>query len=816
MEHNMHQGKLTSQEDESILNQKKLCQAENKYPQKTKAYITHYIMLKKLIQFVSAYLKILITAMLLLIQTNCFEMDKDNVFFLSFPDDHTLALWLFDEDEYNYTTLCDAGAYHYDLRLMPQGSLSPGKFGNSLTMSGSSGHSVAYAGFAGKVVNNHIRLPDGQISGLWGPTEGPAELLNVLAGSDWTFECWMRLDSLKEQNVLFEMGQGYDPGFSVTLNDSGQFILNAAYSGVAARIIPGQSISHTHDWRHLAFSLTESTIRVFIDGKEQSNIQIHSIQKQPLPDIQKPENREHEHRDFGTMSYDERRRHRFNLTIGHARSGGIIMAGAIDEIRFSDTSLYANDFEPPASFARKSGAYGARISKPVSPARLPLLFENVESGKPLQFGLRKYVFIDDAIIDTSCGVKIMMNQPVLRQEIDFKPRKSAWRPTVVDVDNKVHLYVPEGYDSELGRTFLYTSLDGIHFTEHKNSPVITNLPLYGTFFEDKNPNILREEKYKLTSWIANRGIHLFFSPDGINWRRNETLILPLVSGGSAESYYDDQQGRYVLFIRRDTSFRTSTCPGGARQCILFETQEPAKTWPFKHLEQPYYEGWTLPAVTCEGPVIFDETESGQAYRSRVIKYPWAPDVYLAFVWRFPSDQGDDPARHVDLGVSRNGKQWKFFEPTQGWYIPIKDDHDAEQLSLYGLILRGNEIWQYTDHGGPHGGSPPRTYYRWKQRLDGFTSLDGSGSAVTRPVIFYDSNVRLILNSTGIIKVAVVDEDGKEFPEFSISKCDSVSDSVSNLISWSGKSDLSLFSGVPIRLRFEFTGAKLYAFELKRL
>jgi hypothetical protein len=480
------------------------------------------------------------------------------------------------------------------------------------------------------------------------------------------------------------------------------------------------------------------------------------------------------------MSHDERRKNRFNLTVGHQRSGGTIMSASVDEIRFSNIVRYTKDFNVPSSFSRKLGAYGAKVSEPVVPTGLPLLFNDDKSGSPLQFGLRKYVFIDDAIIDTSFGVEIRMNQPTGKQKTDFKPKKSAWRPTVVDIGNKVYLYVPEGYDSELGRTLLYTSTDGIHFTEHKDSPVIKDLPLYGTFFEDKNPNILPEEKYKLTSWIGNRGINLFFSPDGIHWRRNETLILPLVSGGSAEAYYDDQQGRYMLLIRRDTSFRTSTCPGGARQCIMFETKEPTKTWLFQPLNSPYYEGWTLPAVTCEGPVIFDETISGQAYRSRTIKYPWAPDVYLAFVWRYPSDQGDDPARHVDLGISRNGKQWKFFEPTQGWYIPTADDPDPEQLSIYGY---------------------------------GFVSVDGSGFIITKPLVFTGEKVKLVLNSTGSIKVAVLDEKGEGFTDYSIQKCDVITDSVTHTVTWAGNSDLTDFSEKPVRFRFELLNSKLFTFEL---
>ena len=33
------------------------------------------------------------------------------------------------------------------------------------------------------------------------------------------------------------------------------------------------------------------------------------------------------------------------------------------------------------------------------------------------------------------------------------------------------------------------------------------------------------------------------------------------------------------------------------------------------------------------PMAFVPNESGQVYRCRALKYQWAPDVYLAFVWR---------------------------------------------------------------------------------------------------------------------------------------------------------------------------------------
>ena len=757
--------------------------------------------------------KILIILLLLMNTSAGIAIGAAN-FFPTFADSHTVALWLFDETDYNYTTLLDASEGAYDLRLMPGGHLRSGKFGNCLSLSGGAGHAIAYAGFAGKVVNEHIREPDGIISGLWGPTEGPEALLTALAGNEWTCEFWLQLKGVTDNATIIDLGWAYAPGFTVRMTGAGHFEVIADYSGFKATCPVDSAKLTDRMWHHVAFTRSGSAVRCFVDGHEQGGVKVTSISKQSTPGLQKTRDHEHEHRGFGEMSEEERRLNRFNLTIGHRRLGGNLMRGMVDELRFSEVVRYAENSPIPGSFARKFGAWGAKPSEPALPNGPPLLFTlDADSQKPpLQFGLRKYVFIDNAIVETSSGLRLTMNPPINKQAIDFAPDKSAWRPSVLDKDGKIYMFVPEGYNANLGLTFLLTSADGLHFTEHPESPVIAGTPLYGTFFEDSNPNVPAEERFKLTAWVGNRGICLFFSPDSVHWRRNETLMLPLVSGGGAETYYDDQRGRYVTFIKRDASFRTPLHPGGGRRGIMFETAEPLKTWPFIRLENPYFEGWTLPAVTGEGPNIIGVTSSGEAYRTRAIKYPWAPDVYLAFVWRYQRQLGEDPPRHVGLGVSRDSRHWAFFEPTQGWYLPTEGDPDPEQLSISGLIRRGDKIWQYTNHGGPHGGSAPRTYYRWTQRLDGFVSLDGTGTVITKPLVFNGEGVKLTLNSAGSTKVAILDEDKNEMSGFGISDCDPITDSVTHVVSWSGNTDLTVFSGKTIRLKFVLSKGKLYAFE----
>jgi len=417
------------------------------------------------------------------------------------------------------------------------------------------------------------------------------------------------------------------------------------------------------------------------------------------------------------------------------------------------------------------------------------------------------------------NLSLTCNPPTNRRVLNFSPDDSDWRATVVDVDGKVYMYIPEGYGSGPGITRLRISEDGVNFKtpslgvadfegSTNNDYVFAGEPMYSTYFWDLNPNIGAEETYKMTGWVGNRGIYLYMSPDGIHWRRNETCMLPLVSGGGAETYWDDQRGLYIDYIKRDASFRTEEYGGGGRRACMFETSEIHKTWPFRKLEKPYYEAWPVPAVTGEGPVIFAPNKNGQVYRTRAIKYPWAPDTYLAFVWRF---EKEDQHRQVDLGVSRDGIHWKFYAD-DAWYLTPGDDAQ-EVLSLYGLIRRGDEIWQYFDYGGAHGRGQKRTYARLTQRMDGFVSLDAGkqqGFAVTKPLVFDGTRLSLNVNAKGSVKVAIADRNAKAIPGFDFDDCRPIKgDSLSRIVSFTGGS-LKRFSGKVVRVKFKLQNAKLYA------
>ena len=743
--------------------------------------------------------------------------------FPTFADSHTVALWLFDEEMYPATTLLDAGENRFDLRVMDDGELVEGKFGRAFRVDGA--HAISFAGFEGTIPQDCMRGEDEDPSGFWSPTIAPGVLCQTLAGGDWTFEFWARFPSTSGNVVIIDLGDKYDNGYTVTLKSGGsEFEIDDYYAGLKA-VCP--SSVPAGQWVHIAFTKSGSTVNHFINGAQQSACSVSSISTQPVPAVIIPLDRAGGEGDtcdrdapgFSVSSSPEWcRQHRFNVALGQDRHASNRLNGILfDEMRFSDVVRYSDSFSVPTSLARKFGAYGATPSSPVVPDGAPLRFVS-GSPSPIQLGGDKYIFIDDAIVDTgrSGNYQLRMNPPTNEQRLN---RSVDGRPSVYDgPDGKVYMLNPEGYSSAEGIVHLWRSEDGLNLEttnwqiHGNNDYVLYGQPMYGCAFKDLNPAAPEEEQYKLTAWVGNRGICSFLSSDGIHWRRNESLMIPLRSGGGAETFYDDQQGGYECILKRDSSYGS----GSGRRAVMFKTTEWMKPWPFNKLSRPYYEGWPFPCVTDEGPIIIAPNSAGQVYRTRAIKYPWADDAYLAFIWRYQND-GDD--RYVDLGVSRDGEHWEYYAD-QGWYMDPASQQTRRVRSYYGMLRRNSdhphnvtgqdEIWQYAHYDDV-------ADTRMVQRLDGFVSLDAGGSStvVTRPLTFEGGELVLNVKADGTTRVALLSEDEQELPGFGLSDCNPITtDSVDHIVTWNGRSSVSRHTGSVIRLKFEMQNTKLYAFQFR--
>jgi hypothetical protein len=527
----------------------------------------------------------------------------------------------------------------------------------------------------------------------------------------------------------------------------------------------------------------------------------------------------------------------YNFRLG---SAGGCCEYLIDELRISNGVRYAGRFEPPASFSRNLRREAA-CDETSRPGPVPLFGQGADPGI-LAFGARKHVFIDDAIIEQQRGLRLVSNPPGDFRKVSFDATLpceggDAGRlgfSNVLDLGEKIALYYKNFFmwtdRSRTNLNYVALSADGLNFAEKpvigsvawrgsKANNVILAGPVQGNIFFDANPAVPAGERFKLTGYFMGRGIYLFLSPDGLRWRRNETIMLPFDCGGGVETFWDDQRSRYAAYIRHE-GFNTAAKRGpggpGGRAAAAAVTKDPLRPWPFEPLEKPFYKaGLPLPSVTSELPVPFYPTAVGQPYRTRAVKYPWAPDTFLAFVWRI---KGNDHSTFVtELAASRDGLNWKNLgEPL---YMPGGWEFEGRRVvtatSCNGLVRRGDEIWQYASLGLEDG----RCLVRAVQRLDGFTCLEAGpdgGWAVTRPMVMDGSRLELNAKAGGCIRVGVLNTDYLAVEDFATADCDAFTgDSVRHAVTWRGRSDLDDLRGRVLRLRFELADARLFAFEVIR-
>jgi hypothetical protein len=217
---------------------------------------------------------------------------------------------------------------------------------------------------------------------------------------------------------------------------------------------------------------------------------------------------------------------------------------------------------------------------------------------------------------------------------------------------------------------------------------------------------------------------------------------------------------------------------------------------------------------------------GEVYRFKGHKYPWAPDTYLAFPWRFLA--GRLPGSF--LMTSRDGENWRRYEDPYyfggaGWQLDGRQVREA--LMEQGMVRRGDEIWmfgtvRFTGHGGvlysgvQHEGGAHDRLVKLVQRLDGFVSLDAGtspGNLITRPLVFEGGKLELNIAARQPARVALLDESGRAYQGFALEDCLPIrGDSVRQTVAWKGDPDLKQLAGKTVRVKIELLDAKLYALQ----
>jgi hypothetical protein len=736
---------------------------------------------------------------------------------ISQDQDPTIGLWLFDETPYPNVSLTDAGPLRADLRLSaPKKALPPGtclvagKFGNALSAPFPAGVAVGWP-------ENHTWRDGGTSFASDRGNEVP-ERFN-LGYFDWTVELWVRGDKPQEgRGVLWELknetGVALAPvGANALLVDAGRarFILASRSKLHAPKVdwnvqlaIPSDpAILNDGGWHHVAFTYTagERQTRHFLDGR-----------LQPLPD------------KGGFLP--------LIAQLVSMRVAGDGFAGAMDEFRISSAVRYTADFAPPGTFSRARPLPEPVITTPLL-ARAP--------AGPIALGDRKHLFIDGLLLDKQEGVTFQVNPPKVREVTEFRNR-FPWEPsprfgsTIPDIcsiwdegDKIAMLYTNGGMWGGKPHAVCYAeSTDGIQWTKPELglypwdgstlNNIVSRIACQGTVIKDPRPGVGDAERYKFVAWCMNRGFYVFTSADAKRWQRNETLALPFDPDGSTEVFWDEQTGLYRGFFRALGAGHPEN--RDYRSVVRATTPDLLRPWPFQPSPAPVWHVFASPKPSGgEFPII---ECGGEVYRMKGVKYPWAPDVYLAFPWRYKLDKNIRPGSFIM--VSRDGEKWTRYESPyyleSGWALDGRTVLEA--LMEQGMVRRGDRIWQFgtvrfTEHAGAlyggveHEGGVHDRLLRLTQRLDGFVALEADssgGSAITKPLTFKGTRLMLNVAARGSLRVSILDDSGKEIPGFERAEVNG--DWISQEVRWSA--DLASLEGKPVRLKFDLRDAKLFSFQ----
>jgi hypothetical protein len=788
----------------------------------------------------------------------------------------TTALWLFDEQAgiSPSAVLNDSSEHDSPMVIGPGGQIAPGKFGNALEPLKRPPFSIppgpalfglgpvpipkgrtvepltwTNAGFCALMTSgeNHLRKEVGFAS--------PTKTKLNLGDFDWTVEFWFQpTRQTDEEGVVFEIGQGprgeNDRVTRLTLEKTMRgFVFSNQASGTRLQIKSDEAALNPRNssWHHLAFvySAAQKTLAHFVDGRVRAtlkNVLLKSL-------------------DPGAEDY---------MSVGRDGLWKRPLQGRIDELRFSEAALYAGPFSPPSSFS--PGADDAKEVKLVTGP--PLLFPpDLPVKLPLQLGGRKHLFVDDALLEEAQNIEFAVNPPRLAERvIDRIEGQFRKHLTVVEDDEGLIRIYNSIHDDYLA---VRTSRDGVHFERpetgknHRGQPnIVIPEPVGGLGNPFIDPNGPAEMRWKYVTGFHNRGIYIYTSPDGWNWRRHKTYALPFRSGTQSSVFYDDQRQLYVGYHR--TGIAETPAGETQRESVRTEVPDLLTPWAFDPVSslqvqeirktrklrepQPWFldNGPLTPGgFGLEHPSAFEpdrdlDPEGTDIYLTKAIKYPWAPDTYFAFPIVYFHYEKDGPVTRQVLGhrsrnlgsgpletqiaVSRDGVNWKRYPRPAYVGIGMHDGRDVKTAYLgQGMVRRGGEIWQYyfgetQYHSAFKNDKEGQAVYRVVQRVDGFVSAnspyDRKAMIRTKPLVFAGN--RLVLNidtdAAGFAQVGFLEESGKPIEGFGLDDCVYINgDFVDAEVEWLGGSkestkDVSRLAGRTVQVVFRMRGARLYSMQ----
>lgn len=506
------------------------------------------------------------------------------------------------------------------------------------------------------------------------------------------------------------------------------------------------------------------------------------------------------------------------------------------------------------SSAGRESARRGFVSSTLRTGHALLLFSLSAAGLPAaEAPVARHLFLDPSILVRTDGAELNVN-PAQRREIVIFPDQ-PWENhiisfflTVREEEGRLRMWYVcrddwgEGSQANLAYA---ESKDGVNWTkpnlgihEYKGSKA-NNLvgvhSLEGAVFQD--PNVPASERYTYVSTgkpagdpQGPTGIYRYHSPDGLRWQRDER---PLIEAGSDTQnvvWWDERLQEYVLILRawNPNPNRRKV----SRLTLPDLTQPTGLKSTGRGVGNYFYD--EIPTI-----LVCDDQDPGRTdiYNMSAQPYVLDPNWYVGFpTFLRRSAKTDAPGwrgRHmgpaeVQFVGSRDSVEWHRYDRTA--YAPPGIAFPDKKNMVYmgtGLIVRGNEIWQYgTEFESVHGDIEARRrktdgfIVRYVQRVDGFVSLDTGnavGTARTAPVRI--TGDRLLLNldtgALGEMRVGLIGPDGRPVPGYGVEDCEPLEfNGTGATVTWAKGSSLASLKGRDVSIEFSSNRTKLYSFRFE--
>ena len=481
----------------------------------------------------------------------------------------------------------------------------------------------------------------------------------------------------------------------------------------------------------------------------------------------------------------------------------------------------------------------------------------------IQPRLHKQLFLDDEAIETKYGLRRTLNKPERAGPV-MRPDRSLgqvslgtggppqWNPDL----RAWELWYQSGYrdpdcqdpDAQTAFSHYATSADGLSWDRpalglHERNgsrdnnivPTDEGMVLYHVLRDEREED--PERRYKALFSDRGSGRLPAVSPDGIRWTMLD--VPPIPADDTSRLTYDEITERFVATVKLSTKWGRS---------VWLSTSDDFNDWTEPELifhsdeidgnnsrrrirnivEDPAY---------LSPPIVDRERHQAQVYEMTVMPYE---GLYVAFPVLFnpagalpPPHGNHNGVNQVELAVSRDLRDWQrvanrdLFLGVLPWDgevydtsqlltcgRPVVRDDLGEIWVYYNACRFRSWTWQHDESFAPYF-QDLNCVALAKVRLDGFVSLDADkkGTMLTTPFVL-DGGVFVNANADGgELRAELVDvEDMRPLPGFSLADCDPVNgDDLARELTWGGRSASP--SPRPVRLRFEMTHARLYAFWL---